>query len=330
MVSMAKQSLNANKILIIVGGNSVAMGRGQGKDLWTETLQRKLGPKYKVLNLAQSGMPAFTGPYIAFLTLYEKYKNVCYVAVGQDLYVNYLDEPFQGYPYWWDAYFKGLLPNVWQLAMFMNERHLDDTSSQREETAEIKIESFLDSMFYFEDLWSTIGYKSFFTVWTAPTAATFLKPRIDYEDVDPPPPPVEIRFTSLNFPMEHNETTQFLEPVLEHDKTTHKLQLSKSYLDFFKQAMQATVPEQARSRVLLLRVRENPAIAKQALSEDELDCMDRASEVNQKMWKKIGCRVLLVGKDYGPEDYLDGNHLSGSGGAKLAEAVSVKIGELIH
>ena len=327
---MAKENLDSNKTLVIVGGNSIALGRGQGADLWTETLQRKLGPTYKVLNFAQPGMPAFSGPYITFLILYEKYKKLCYVAVTNDLRLEAPDVTFKGYPYWWDAYYKRLLPNLWRLDMMMNENHESDKSNDSESLEEKKLGAFLDSIFYFEDLWTTIGYKSFFTVWTKPTAKTFTKPREDYVDFDEPPVTVDRRFKNLDLQWEHQQATMYFKDFLERDRSTQESKFSKQYLKWFERAARDTLPEAARSRILLLRVRENLAVVKRVLSEDELDTWDRAADINQKIWNKTGCHALDLGRDYEPENYLDGCHLSGSGGAKLADAVRSSLDELLR
>ncbi|MBI2812349.1 MAG: hypothetical protein HYX67_16180 [Candidatus Melainabacteria bacterium] len=207
----------------------------------------------------------------------------------------------------------------------IDERHSDDTDSALEATNEFKIASFLDSIFYFRDLWTTIGYKSFFTVWTAKTSATFLKPRIDYADVDEPPGPVETRFKTLDLVVEHAQATKFFDGVLKPDKTTNKLELFQPHLAWFQETAKSTVPEAVRSQFLIVHVRENPVILKKCLSEDELQGLDKVSETAVSLWRKAGCRALFVGKDFEPEDYLDGCHLSGSGGAKLAEAVSLNI-----
>ncbi len=330
MVSLAKQSLDSNKKLVIVGGNSVAMGRGQGKDLWTEKLQEILGPQYKVLNFAQVGMPVFTGPYIAFWCLAEKYKNVCYVGVGDDLFVNNLETPFEGYPYWEDAYFKRLLPtSVWWQEESMHERHSKDKASLREATEERKIGALLDAVFYFRDLWTTVGYKYFFTVWTPKTASTFLKPRIDYPDEDPPPYPVETRLNTLDLVQEHNLATANFKVFFERKKIDNELQLSAENLQWVYLTAQDTVPMPLRSRVLYVHVNRNPQLLSKAFSAEELVGLNKIAEASSKIYSRVGCRALLAGKDYEPQDYLDGCHLSGSGGAKLAASVSSRIKELL-
>src|SRR5581483_9119441 len=67
----------------------------------------------------------------------------------------------------------------------------DKDKSAREET---QLRSRLDSILYFSDLWTTVGYQKFFTVWNSNTRDGFTKPRRKFPDPDMDPPPVESRF----------------------------------------------------------------------------------------------------------------------------------------
>lgn len=328
MVAMIKEELAEGKTVIVVGGNSIAEGRGQGKDLWTVDLQGRLGPTYKVLNLAQPGMPALTGPYVAFLSLAPKHRNLYYVAVTQPLYTNGPETPWAGYSYWWDAYYKELLPYFPHLSEAIDERIKIETSSQRAEREECQLEEFLDSIFYFQDLWSTIAYKSFFTVWTEFTAPTFLAPRKEYPDEDPPPIPIETRFNAFNRDEELHEITRNFKFIFEFNQTTNNWQFSKRTLDWFKQSIANSVPDQLRSQVLMIDVRRNPLIMSRTVTEDELSRSDKVSEKSKIIWEAAGVSAIYAGKDFQVNDYLDGCHLSPSGGAKLSAAVASKLADM--
>jgi hypothetical protein len=329
MVSLAKESLDQGKTVIIVGGNSVAEGRGQGKDLWTDNLQNKVGSNYKILNFAQAGMPAFSGPYIAFLSLSATYKKVVYIAVTEGLYVNLPDNPFNGYPYWLDAQYKHLLPDFPQLEENMEAPRQDFSSSVKQVREEHQIRSFLDSIFYFQDLWTSIGYNSIFTVWTKDTAATFWRPRKDYPDHDFSPIPIENRFVHLKLEFEKDRMTNLFKYFFDRDKLTYKWQTSQENLHAIEKLMRVVVPEQLRSRVLIATVRNCPYIVKRALNENEQDFVTKQCELNYTLWTKVGCRALDAGSDYEDKDYLDGCHLSGSGGDKLANSIATEIPGLL-
>lgn len=329
MVAMINEALAQGKIVVVVGGNSIAEGRGQGKELWTTDLQTRLGPSYKVLNLAQSGMPSFTGPYIAFLSLALRHQDLYYVAVAQPLYANGVETPFVGYSYWWDAHYKGLLPYYRRLDEYISERIKVETVAEKEILEECQIEERLDSIFYFKDLWSTLAYKSFFTVWTKPTANTFMAPRKIYPDEEPSPlEPVAHRFDDLNLEFERRDALRDFDTYFETNTETKKRQFSKQMLDWYKYSIDATVPEQLRSQVLLIDVRKNPLVLSRILNEEEFGLHEQVSELSVKLWEGIGVSALYVGKDFKPDDYLDGCHLTGPGGAKLSAAVASKIFEM--
>jgi hypothetical protein len=56
MMAIAREKAAGGKILVIVGGNSILYGVGQPAGrVWTERLQRELGPAYAVVNFAMRG-----------------------------------------------------------------------------------------------------------------------------------------------------------------------------------------------------------------------------------------------------------------------------------
>lgn len=324
---MAKESLDSGKKVVIVGGNSVAMGKGQGKDLWTEKLQNKLGPEYKVLNFAQSLMPPLSGPYIAFLSLTQKYDSVFYVADSEYCAVNEVDDPYQGYPYWWDAYYKNLLPPLPSIQQRLDSRLYPTVAKGALE--EYKLGSYLDSLFYFRDLWTTIGYKSFFTVWTQGTSANFLTPRRDLPDIDPPVLPVKTRFYNFNPAIDHPRIVSRFNWIYEQVKP-NQWRVSENHLNILEQSMAAQVPAHLRSRVLLVSVRDNPYYVRRILSQVEQEQLTKAARLSYRLWRKLGCRALEAGGDYVDEDFIDDCHLSSSGGAKLMESVAAQVSEMAN
>src|SRR5262245_25311365 len=54
--ALARRELPRDKIAVVIGGSSVMEGIGQPvEQLWTRTLQQKLGDEFRVLNLAMPG-----------------------------------------------------------------------------------------------------------------------------------------------------------------------------------------------------------------------------------------------------------------------------------
>src|SRR5204863_7293825 len=54
--ALARSRLDPNKVVVVVGGNSIMQGFSQAPDeVWTRRLQEQLGDEYQVLNLALPG-----------------------------------------------------------------------------------------------------------------------------------------------------------------------------------------------------------------------------------------------------------------------------------
>jgi lysophospholipase L1-like esterase len=89
-----------------------------------------------------------------------------------------------------------------------------------------------------------------------------------------------------------------------------------------------TVPEQLRSQMLIVQVRTNPEVSKKVLRANEQNGLYEASQLSETIFKEVGIEATFEGKGYRLEDYLDGRHLSASGGEKLSAALAKKIIEL--
>ena len=62
--SLAGAHIGPEKVIVVIGGNSILQGFGQRQDfLWTRKLQALLGDRFHVINLAMSGAfpPEFGG-----------------------------------------------------------------------------------------------------------------------------------------------------------------------------------------------------------------------------------------------------------------------------
>src|ERR1700722_20319022 len=82
LTELVSHVASKQKILVLVGGNSVLLGVGQKKEqLWTKELQRVLGPDFVVVNLA------FRGAYLTEMgavvadVLSKKYPRLIYVTI---------------------------------------------------------------------------------------------------------------------------------------------------------------------------------------------------------------------------------------------------------
>src|SRR5262249_27619399 len=94
--------------------------------------------------------------------------------------------------FFWDAYFKDFLLPYEARIDLLGELQKDN-SSVTEHRRELQTEMAFDRALYFNDLWTTVAYKYFFTVWTPRTRASFLKARKHYQDNDWGPRPGHVR-----------------------------------------------------------------------------------------------------------------------------------------
>ena len=121
---------------------------------------------------------------MAFEILARDYPHLIYVTNGSPLSA---DPPDGGAIYrfiFWDAYYKGLLP-----------RSVADAAAvqrwRREELAdpaglELHLGKAIDAVSYACDLWTTIGYNDFFTVWSDGNPFGPSRPRRTYAESDDP------------------------------------------------------------------------------------------------------------------------------------------------
>ena len=215
LIAIAKEPLIEGKTLVIIGGNSVGFGIGQGDGLWSDQLQKNLGTSFAVRNFAMNGnFSPIGGAYLAFLSLSRFYRKIYYVTFSRPGCQDDLDGSFYGYSYYWDARYKRLLPAMKIEEQNIEFRHVGLTAQGRTQLDETLFDACLDSYFYFRDLWTTVAYNSISTIWTQPTAANFLLPRRFYKDFDSPIKfSAPERFASLDQPAELEHIT-FLFPSI--------------------------------------------------------------------------------------------------------------------
>jgi hypothetical protein len=174
----------------------------------------------------------------------------------------------------------------------------------------------LDSVLYFNDLWNTLAYSHFHTVWTGSTARSFTRPRRRYLDPDPGPAPLATRYR------DHLEERMIevghLVALANHPEYT--------WPDLAR-AARASFPQPLRKQTLLLALWYSPYYLRR-LPAQEQAIHEWVSRETIKHLEQLGFPALAVGQGFGPGDYADIMHLTESGGAKLAAAVAPRIREL--
>jgi hypothetical protein len=320
MVALVEAKARPEQTIVIIGGNSIFYGLGQNvEDLWTKRLQTLLGPDYAVFNFALPQALPFEGAYWPAEALLKKHRKVIYATVAlPGLVGTAYGSSVYGYAFW-DAQGKHLI---------FHDKNRDEatqkeiaTLPEKEQTRllELKLRSFLDSLFYFEDLWTAVGYHSVFTVWSDNTSKEPFKPRKAYVSERYEAQPLEKRFKAEidNFSVRHYNRSYF-------DVNSSKPRASywaKAFDD-----MQHLAPSSYRKNAIVFVATHSPTMLDR-LNDVEKQRELLASKLSVETWKKAGYESDTFRGALVSEDFMDSRHLLASGGKKIADRVAAKIAE---
>jgi hypothetical protein len=311
---LVRSRVSPEKIAVLIGGNSILHGSLQAPpDLWSDRLQTLLGDRYQVINLGLCGTRPGEFGAIAAEMLCREYKKLILIT---NLSPGNFDTDPDGINFkyfFWDAYSKGFLqPNPARLER-LRELALGD-SEQADRRRELRTEMQLDSVLHFNDLWTTVAYKYFFTVWTPLTRESFMKARKGYQDSDWGPRPGHVRDM-------HDRGAHVRSEVEAYGKRPKEMWAR------FERAAVTCFAEPVRRRALLLVLWQSPDYLGYLTAGDRTGYA-RLSRQTVRRLEKYGFRAMEVGKDFLPADFGDSCHLVASGGAKLAEAVAPQVRKL--
>ncbi len=326
LVSYVRHSVPRSKYLVVVGGASYFRGTGQNpNELWTLELQRLLGDDYAVVNFAmdQSGVTSFAG--VAFQILAREYPKIAYVTNASPVVVDHIDGG-DVYRYtFWDAYYKGLIP----LPFPWSERVRELAKDERKDPAglEMHLGKWIDQFTYACDLWTYMGYKSFFTIWSDGMPDTLTRARGNFNERNDPNLAQEQRDRRLN-----RDYTQRYEEMNKDFATKGFVrnkaggwELDSSAFDLISQLSRSMFPDNLKSKCYLVLVRANPYF-EQTFTADDWRRHETMFGQGQLAFERAGYRVVqLSDSDFTPDDYFDGGHFMASGGSKVAKAVAAAI-----
>jgi hypothetical protein len=307
------------QVLVVVGGSSVLYGVGQRpQEVWTRKLQTLLGERYRVLNL---GMPAggvmeFGG--VAAEMLAVNHPKLIFITT---MLVQGGGRSLGLYRYvFWDAVYKGLLPqdpehDAWvarlKLQQFVENPGFPELKRQME----------VDRFVYSRDLWTTLSYRRWSTVWAPLVQGSFRKARRQYEDSDPGPAiPFALRYPPANDAACMN--------IVRHWIATGEAPL-QGPRPFLVTSAEEIFPPSSRPRTLVLFTQQSPYYV------DRLTPVERAQYLSlfdraPRLLEQAGIAALTVGRDWTVDDYYDLCHLSEAGGAKMAALVAPRVEEMAH
>jgi hypothetical protein len=305
-----------------VGGSSRLHGTGQRPAaVWTRRLQAALGPRFEVINFGFRGASPWEIGATAAEILSQEHRKLILVT---DCGPGWMDPHPDGYSFkyfFWGAYYKGLL---------LHDPDRDGLIHQNEDAAavnvagrnNIRLRAWLDSLFYFDDLWNTCAYRCFSTVRTPATMKSSLRARKNYEDPEPGSPPAEKRYpASAQDEMLSSLRKLISGTCVKRDDGGWAEDTSSTRWALFEQSARACYPE-ALYRQTLFVVAYHSSWYINLLSEDERGCLIKAGEISVAKLRSYGYGAIEIGREYNPSDYADFQHFSESGAEKMAQAVA--------
>lgn len=317
--ALAREKLNPEKVAVIVGGNSIALGVGQRPEyLWTKKLQEELGENYRVINLAMRGAYPAEFATVAADFLSRDYPKLIYMTVVGCTTVPDIPDGNPPYRYFfWDAYYRNLL--LHDAERESNLRKVCQLRKHDADFAELQLQMRLDRHVHSRDLWNTLAYEHCSTVWCPLIGPLWWQPRKVYGDPEPGGLiPFENRYCAALDAHDMKIVKDFARigaPLYEGSGAA------------VPKGLRAIFPAPYRRRTLLLLCHDSPYFVERlTLAEQSRYRGTFAAAV--PCLEREGFAALEVGQEYSTEDYYDRCHLSEAGGSRLAGAVTVKVRQM--
>jgi len=353
MIETAKLDAQPDQVLVIIGSDSILFGSGQPvRQIWTNHLQELLGPKYKVVVMAYPGAAfADSGAVVAeaLLKQNEKVLLVSHLFIG---HLNPLDKAAHPHVFW-EARARHLLLDdpdreaevQKAIASFSEPAKKDDAAhkpnadpeqeakkalaaaAERGRRREMPLGFGLDAALRFNDLWTAVGYRNFFTVWEPLSKDKFYWARKDFPDPERPTP-LEARNPPRLYDEHMNLIRQWSMALTRRgaDGRWEEDSASRSWTDF-EHLSRVAMPAEVRKRTLAVVTYESP-FYRRDLTPDETQQQQLGLQGTVRRMNEAGYDCLTVGADFSIEDYFDVIHFAPSGGAKMADTLAPELKKL--
>jgi hypothetical protein len=326
MRAVVRARVAAGQVPVIVGGNSVFQGVGQPADrIWTLELQRLLGPRFVVVNLALRGSSIVDGGAVVAESLQGEFPGLVYVA-NTAPWTNPHPAGLEPYTYLADeARARGLLEAMpARDALVAGLRRSSLPLAARLERVAV---AHADRWLRFRDLWNWVGFNLFFTIPSPLTpsgpVATAARGRLPDEEPDFETMPAEVRMPPFADAQEMAITRAFSQSAVEPDGAGG-WRLRPGVAEQFRAIAGAALPPSMRRRTLVVLSRNSP-VFRNRLTAEEQTRDDFAFASSLAAWREAGYHAAEYGRDFAPADYGDRTHLSARGGRRLAAALAPEV-----
>lgn len=332
LLAYTQAHVKQGQILVVVGGSSVMNGVGQSNEqIWTKKLQEKLGAKYAVVNLAMRSCSTFEAALFIAEAMSKHYEKVIFVSGTQPGFEwSLIGRPPYAH-YYWDAKYHNMLYEFPERDQAMEncEQHLSDYNWTPETLRELKLGEWLNSHLYTYELWNTVGYRYFFTSYSAVAAGATsmngvysprkrLPTNMEAEEVFPMP---NEEFAKKFFP------AVLADLILWNDKTKQWEKREKRWTAALE-TIRTNLAPQMRPRSVIVLSYYNPVFRKKYLTKLQQESERLSYSEAEDMFHREGVHAIRSGDKYQAADFRDPIHLSASGGEKLATDVSLEVQNL--
>lgn len=321
------------KILVLVGGSSILLGVGQNSDqLWTNKLQEELGDAYSVVNVSFRAAQFTSIAMPLAEKLSSEYHRIILVtdtvpfALPDFLLYHGGSLP---YPYdyvLWQAWIDGALSRNSARDIALSNAIRSPIEVIRLHAQEQCLHALLERFFFASDLWNSIGYQHFFTVYSPllPDKTPFYTRRSAIPDGE------SAHQTPSAESVEKNWRADYLilkGLYLDHalTKPDGSLEATPSVTQFAELAAQKYASHPAfPAKLLFLVTSRSPLLVNHLDSRDKAR-FEFALAESVRAYQEAGFDAIPLGLHYPANHYIDTSHFSNAASPRMAREVAQEI-----
>ncbi len=301
-------------VTVIIGGTSVFQGASQAEpEIWTERLQQRLGPAYRVVNFAQRGGRPNDSGNIAAEMLLKQNKPVLFVC---DSMPRQFTIPLQA------AIYKKTLFDAWQRGALLDWPARDDAmrAALWDATPGLRAaawEARFDQALNFDGLWGYVAFEIAGTQWNKLSGPDSFQPLRLASDPEATP-----AWRATHVYPTGEEDQKWL------DVARQQAVENPDIWQIARNGVKEQMPTALRAQSLVVVDLNSPHYVDRLAAADRAGFLAQANAM-AALLKEMGFdRTMVVAEDFTEADYSDHVHLSASGGRKLAKRLAPVIVEM--